>query len=247
MYASAYLHYFSYEKVSMLRLFSWMRLSSKLAIVFLGIALAGSFTPAVAAYRPAAMSADDVVAHIAERNQELDTYAAHVRVEFRLRSFPYLREHLDGTAYFKRPSKYEVVFKRVPSYAKGFSHLSADLADASSWGQRFHMSIVGTRDIDGRHDLVLRLVQRVRGQIDHQDVAVNPQLWEVDAMEYHYYNGGTISMQQHFENIGGFRLITSLDAQIQIPYVKALAHADYTDYHTNVASTQSMIVRPDER
>jgi len=187
-----------------------------------------------------------IVNRLQQRNRELDTYQAHVRVEFRLHSFPYFREHLDGTAYFKRPSRYEVIFRRVPTYAKGFDHLSADLADASSWMRRFTVTVIGTREFCGHRDIVLRLVQRVRGQIDHQDVAVNPTLWEVDGMEYHYYNGGTIAMQQHFESIGGFRLITAQDAQIQIPYVKAVAHAEYTDYHTNIALTESTMVNTND-
>ena len=60
-----------------------------------------------------------------------------------------------------------------------FDHLSADLADASSWERRFHVTVIGDREICGHRDVVLRLVQRVRGQIDHQDVAVNPKLWKL--------------------------------------------------------------------
>jgi hypothetical protein len=190
---------------------------------------------AAAAESVTQLSPEQIITRLEHCNSELMTYQSHVRMEFRLRSFPFIRDHLDGTASFQRPSRYQIDFKRVPSYAKGFSHLTADLADPGSWERRFVVTTVGSREVNGHQDIVLRLVQRVRGQIDHQDVAVNPSLWEVDAMEYYYYNGGMISMQQHFENIGRFRLITSQDAQIHIPYVKAVAHADYTDYRTNVA------------
>jgi hypothetical protein len=189
-----------------------------------------SFTP-----ESLSLSPQQIISRLSRCNHELQTYQSHVRMEFRLRSFPYIRDHIEGTASFQRPSRYQIDFKRVPAYAKGFSHLTADLADAASWERRFVVTVVGSREVNGHQDIVLRLVQRIRGQIDHQDVAVNPSLWEVDAMEYYYYNGGVISMQQHFENIGRFRLITSQDAQIHIPYVKAVAHADYTDYRTNVA------------
>jgi hypothetical protein len=185
--------------------------------------LANAFTP------------EFIVDRLRQSNRELETYQAHVRLEFRMRSFPYFREHLDGTASFQRPSSYRIDLQRVPAYAKGFSRLSAELADPGSWERKYVLSFVGFRAIDDREDIVMRLVQRIRGQIDHEDVVVNPIRWEVDAMEYHYYNGGTIAMRQHFESIGRFRLIASQDAQIRIPYVKALAHAEYTDYHTNIA------------
>lgn len=218
-----------------------LAVTAALAIVLYAVGSASSVlagqSSSSSALLPSILTPEYVVERLAEKNQQLDTYQAHVKIEFRLHSFPYVREHLDGTAYFKRPSAYQVVFKHVPHYARGFSHLSADLADASSWRQRFYMSYVGEREVGGHHDFVLRLVQRVRGQIDHQDVAVNRRLWEVDSIEYHYYNGGTIAMQQHFATIGGFRLITAQDAQIKIPFVKAVAHADYTEYHTNVALT----------
>ena len=45
----------------------------------------------------------------------------------------------------------------------------SDIGDPTSWARRFDLSIVGRREVAGHSDLVMRLVQKVRGMIDHQD------------------------------------------------------------------------------
>src|SRR6185312_15191088 len=85
---------------------------------------------------PAAISAQDgagavpsdpaalrVLAKLIERNPTLQSFEAGMRVDVKMTSFPFLRPILTGKTYYKRPANYEVVFDRVPSYAKGLEHL----------------------------------------------------------------------------------------------------------------------------
>ncbi len=176
----------------------------------------------------------EIVTHLTTLNPAMRTYQARLSVDFQLRTFPYIGEHLEGTTYFKRPGSYEVVFSKVPSYAKGFDKLYTDAGDPSSWERRFNMSVVGERSFNGHRDLVMRLVQRVRGMIDHEDVLVDPRTWHVDNMEWHYYNGGVISMSQEYELVDGFSVMKAQHATIRIPFVHASAEGRYNDYRTNV-------------
>jgi len=189
------------------------------------------------------LSPSQIVQHVIEANPSLRSYQARVHVDVRMTSFPFIAPHLDGATYFKRPNNYEVVFERVPSYAKGFDRLYSDIGDPSNWDRRFTMAVVGGRDVNGHHDVVLRLVQRVRGMIDHQDVAVDPANWRVDAMEWHYYNGGTIAMTQTFGSVGGFDVLTGQHVSIAIPHVRAVAEGRYFDYHTNVAIDDAVFTK----
>ena len=158
-------------------------------------------------------------------------------------SFPYIREHLDATTYYKRPSNYEVIFDRVPSYAHGFEKLYTDIGDPSNWEKRFVITASGEAAFAGHRDIALTLVQRVRGMIDHETVLVDPATWSIDQIRYDYYNGGSITMSQTFRQTGGYVLLASQRADIKIPHVRAVAYGTYGDYQTNVAVDPAVFVK----
>jgi len=192
--------------------------------------LAGARTEALPDFAPT-----DVLRNVVAQNARLDSYEATVNVNVHLRSFPYLADRLNGTAYFKQPDRFEVVFQSVPAVAKGFDHLYSDIDDPTDWARRFDLSFVGQKSVDGHPDVVLRLVQKVRGMIDHEDVAIDPATWHIDSMEWHYYNGGLIAMTQQYRDTDGYDVLAAQHATIRIPYVHAAADATYSDYKTNVA------------
>ncbi|MBV8749860.1 MAG: STAS domain-containing protein [Candidatus Eremiobacteraeota bacterium] len=231
-----------------------MAASFAVALAFVGLTVYAQADPApvpsatVAAAMPATtfdhpVEPSAILGRIQERNPNLSSYQGRLHVDLRLTSFPFIRQHLDGTTYYKRPSNYEVVFDRVPALAKGFDKMFTDVGDPSSWDKRFVMTYEGERDYQGRKDLELRLVQRVRGMIDHETVLVDPNNWVIDSIRYDYYNGGHITMTQTFRNVGGYFMLAEQQAEIAIPYARAVAHGSYTDYKTNVAIDDAVFTK----
>ncbi|GAC1533922.1 MAG: hypothetical protein NVS2B17_02260 [Candidatus Velthaea sp.] len=214
------------------------------AVAILAAAFALSSVP-VEAQTPDALLTDPaaIIARIIDRNPNLSSYQSRLHVDLRMTSFPFFRQHLEGSTYFKRPANYEVVFDRVPSYAKGFEKLYSDIGDPSNWEKRFVVTYVGEKTFENRKDMELRLIQRVRGMIEYESVYVDPGAWTIDKMEYRYYNGGTIAMTQHFSGVGGYHMLVSQDAQIDIPHVRAIAHGNYDDYKTNVAIDDAVFTK----
>ena len=89
----------------------WNRnLRSRLVAALVGVLVGVLVNRASAASEPAP---GDVVANIIAQNADMRSYCAHVGVDVRLRSFPYVSQKLAGTTYFKRPDNYEVVFDSV--------------------------------------------------------------------------------------------------------------------------------------
>jgi hypothetical protein len=215
-------------------------LRSAAAALLGGLLLAG--LPATAS-APAPNDPAAILAKVIERNPSLTSYQGRMHVNLRLTSFPFLSQHLDATTYYKRPSNYEVVFDRVPSYAKGFEKLFADIGDPAGWQKRFTMAYEGETAFRGRKDAKLRLVQKVRGMIDHETVLVDTAAGTIDEIRYDYYNGGHITMTQTFQTIGGYTMLAGQDAEIAIPHVRAVAHGDYADYKTNVAIDDAVFTK----
>jgi anti-anti-sigma factor len=208
------------------------------------LALVGGLATASAAQ--GTQSPEAIVRQVVDANPSLRSYQARVHVNVHMTSFPFLAPHLEGSTYFKRPNNYEVVFDRVPGYAKGFDKLYADIGDPTNWERRFTMTVAGEKVVDGHTDVVLRLVQRVRGMIDHQDVAIDTSTYHIDEMEWHYYNGGVITMTQSFEREGSWDVLASQHAVIRIPYVHAVADARYDTYHTNVAINDAVFTKAEK-
>jgi hypothetical protein len=213
------------------------------AVLALLATIAGARPVPVSADERAALDPAAIIARVIERNPELSTYQGRMHVDVRMISFPFIREHLDATTYYKRPSNYEVVFDRVPAYARGFEKLYTDIGDPSDWERRFVISPDGTASFAGHTDLALRLVQRVRGMIDHETVLVDPQTWSIDQIRYDYYNGGSITMSQSFHSVAGYQLLATQRADIAIPHVRAVAYGTYDDYQTNVAVDDAVFHR----
>ena len=211
-----------------------VRRRTRAAVAALTAAFSVAVVPAIAQdARPTDPSA--IVAKVVERNPDLASYQGRVHVDMRMTTFPFYRTNLNGTTYYKKPSNYEVVFDRVPAIARGFDKIFADVGDPAAWEKRFVMTYEGETDYNGRKDVRLKLVQRVRGMIDHETVLVDPHGWTIDQIRYDYYNGGHITLSQTFREISGHSLLAEQNAEIAIPFGKAWVHGTYDGYKMNVA------------
>ncbi len=200
---------------------------------------AAAQTPVPAASAPAeqpALDAAAVMQKMLERNAGLRTYRTRVGVKARMLNFPFLTQRLDGTSYFSAPDRYEVVFDRVPGYAKSFSRVFDDVGDPARWAKEQIVTLDAPQMFDGRPALVLRLIKRIHSaQIDHALAVIDPKSFALLQMQWYYTNGGTISMTQSYRNENGYEVLASQHAVIRIPYIHAVADATYGPYETNLA------------
>jgi hypothetical protein len=181
-----------------------------------------------------------ILARVIERNPNLSSYQGRLHVDIRLLSFPFIRQHIDATTYYKRPSNYEVVFDKLPSYARGFEKLYTDIGDPANWDKRFVITAIGDATFSNHRDVALHMVARVRGMIDHETVLIDPSTWSIDQIRYDYYDGGSITMSQAFRRVGSYLLLAAQRADIKIPHVRAVANGTYGDYQTNVAVSDAV-------
>lgn len=195
---------------------------------------------AVALGRAAPASAqgpsESILARIAARNPSLQSFQARVHVNVHMLNFPWLSPQLDGTSYFKRPNSYEVVFDRVPSYAHGIKKLFGDIDDVAAWEKDSNIAYAGTQTVDGRALYALRMTKKIYSDQVADTVAyVDPATFQVVRMDWHYRNGGSITMTQTYRRQGDYDVVATQHADIHIPHVRAVADATFGAYQTNVA------------
>jgi hypothetical protein len=199
----------------------------------LGFATLSTGSPGDAA--PLSLDARSIVQHMADRNPMLRSYRSRVHVDVRMLNFPWLSPKLDGTQYFKRPDFYEVVFDRMPSYARGFQRIFNDVGSPLAWEKDENIIVDGTALLDGRSTIVLRMTKKIHSDIlDHTLVYVDPSDYALLQMEWYYTNGGKITMSQHYRLQGDYSVLATQHATVNIPHVRAVADSSYGPYETNV-------------
>lgn len=196
-------------------------------------AILGANAPAPAA---APLDAGTIMSRIEARNPSLQSYQARVHVDVHMQSFPWLSPKLDGTAYFKRPDNYEVVFDRVPSYAHGINKLFGDIGDPAAWQRDSNVAFGGVQNVGGHPLLTLKITKKIHSdQLTDTVAYVDPATYQVVRMDFNYTNGGVITMTQNYRDQGQYNIIASQHADIHIPHVRAIADATFDAYQANVA------------
>lgn len=210
-----------------------------LALLSMSFSAAGAQAPAPASLPAGApASVKTIIAKMLERNPSLSSYQARVHVDLRMLNFPFLAPKLDGTSYYKRPNSYEVVFDRVPAYAKGFQKLFNDIADPVAWEADSNITYKGLVHVDGyeRPMMELYMTKKIYSdQIDNTIAYVDPANYELLQMEWNYRSGGKITMRQWYREQGAYSLVSQQHVEINIPHVRAVGDSLYASYQTNVA------------
>lgn len=193
---------------------------------------------------PATLDVHSILTRMELRNTALQTYQARVHVDTHMLTFPWLSPKLDGTAYYKNPDKFEVVFDRMPSYAKGFDKFFGDVDQPSAWEREWNVSYLGEQNVDGQRELALRMTKKIRSdQITDSVAYVDPASYQVVRMDWHYTNGGTITMTQTYKNQGPYNVLATRHVDVRIPHVHAVAIATYVEYQTNVAVSDAVFAK----
>jgi hypothetical protein len=209
-------------------------------IAAIAAALAAGLT--IAAANPAAADSKPNVASLlgalSARMDGVSAYQAHVSVNVQLHSFPFIAVALEGKTTYEKPGKYTVTFDSLPSLASSFQQVSGDIGDPAAWSDNYLVSIDPSTAQAGPGTIVLRLVQRHHGQIDHALAYVDVASSTVTRMDWYYYSGGTIEMDQHFAPVDGVLLADRQSAEIQMPGYKASVDARFDGYDIQVAMTR---------
>ena len=198
---------------------------SKTAVLLGALVLLGS-APAPA---PAPAEGGELIVALAGRNAGVKSYTFDLSVNVKMQTFPWLNFHLDGTGEYHRPNHYLVRFKRVPYFGKGFEQVSMAPLDPKNWPQQYTISATersGDATVVVMHDRVKSPLSEMRATVDPKN-GVSRLVWT-----YNY--GGRIQVDVTPQEISGIPFPANEEAQIIMPQVRAVAHADFRNYRVVV-------------
>lgn len=213
----------------------------RVALAFAASLLVAAGGVSVAQTQPA--DAHDVIERMIASNAGLASYSARVHVQTRT-NIPFYAPTLDGTAYYKRPGSFAVVFDRVPGYLKGFQQIFTDVGDPAQWEHDWNIRLAGTAPVDGRPMLQLVMTKKIYSdQIANALVYVDPDTYDVAEMDWHYTNGDSIVMKQYYTDEGGFRLVARQHVDAHRRMLRGTADSVYDAYQTNVALNDAVFAK----
>ena len=180
---------------------------------------------------------DDLLDRAAAVNPSLHSYTATLHAHVALRSFPFLSTDLTGTYYHKDPNKDKLdITSGLPGLAKQFSKLYPHFVSAGQWAQVF----VVTKSTDDGTSTTYKLVPKKRGNIDHIDAIINDKDATVTSMTWHYYNGGTASMNNSYSNVDGNEVVTAQTGSVDEPAYKGDIDTKLDNYKLNAQISDSV-------
>jgi hypothetical protein len=181
---------------------------------------------------PPSQSAESLLVRMAQVNPNLHAFSATLRAHVAMKSFPFLAADLVGTYYYKEPDKNKVVFTSgVPVVAAQFDKLYAHIENPSQWQKVY---IVTTVSDDG-NTTAFKLVPRTAGNIDHIDALADDASATVKSMRWNYTNGGYAEMTNHYANVGGYVVVQSQTAHVELPGYAADITSTIDNYKFNPA------------
>jgi hypothetical protein len=158
------------------------------------------------------------------RTAQVHSYTSKLHVDFALRSFPYLKFHLEGHIAYKRPNLYSVHFYRVPWFGKGFENMKMDPLEPQTWPEHYDVASL-THDGDRTHvemrDKITGNVKGIHAELDGDGLR---------RIQWLYHNGGRIDVHVNPTIVEGIPLPATEDADIKLPSYHVVAHATFTDY-----------------
>jgi hypothetical protein len=165
-----------------------------------------------------------VFATTGARTSAVRSYTFSLHVDFKLKTFPYLGVHLDGTGKYERPNLYSIHFRNVPWFGKGFENVKMDPLEPVTWPQTYDVLSIahsGERSIVEMKDRTDGHVKGVHAELDADGLR---------QVQWSYLNGGTIRVNVNPKHVDGYPVPETTDADIQVPGYHVLAHARFDDY-----------------
>ncbi|MDB5029087.1 MAG: hypothetical protein JWO66_2776 [Candidatus Eremiobacteraeota bacterium] len=154
----------------------------------------------------------------------VQSYTSKLHVDFALRTFPYLKFHLEGHIEYKRPNLYSVHFDHVPWFGKGFENMKMDPLQPQTWSEHYDIDSIirdGERTAVEMRDKVAGNIKGVHAELDADGLR---------RIEWKYVNGGRIDVRVNPVVVDGVSVPASEDADIKLPAYHVVAHARFSEY-----------------
>jgi hypothetical protein len=173
-------------------------------------------------------------------NPTLHSYTATAQLDATLHAIVPVHKVLNGTVYYLKPKR-KIEFQNVPGPLSKFKDL---VSSTPTYDEAVAKYTITPLTDDGTNSSYTLVPKQSGSRVKSLTVRVNDRSALVARAEWAYTNGGSLSFDQTYNNVGTFRLPEKSNIRARFPGYSVNGTITFSGYAPNAAVSPSVFESP---
>jgi hypothetical protein len=203
-------------------------------------AIVATLTSTIVPAASAQTASLDLLARATNPNPTLNSYTASAQLSARLHAVISVHKTFGGTVYYLRPNR-KIAFQNVPASLSKFKDL---VSSTPSYVQATEQYTITPLTDDGTLSKYTLFPKKSDSRVKSVDVAIDDNSALLQRAQWHYTNGGSLAVDQTYENVGIYRLPSKANVSARFPSYSVDGVLTFSNYQPNAAVSPSVFATP---
>jgi hypothetical protein len=208
--------------------------------ISIALAVALCFAVAVADARAAQSASMGLLRRAVDPNPTLDSYTASTQLSATLHVLIPVHKNFGGTVYYLRPKR-KIEFQNVSGELSRFKDLASQ---TPSYDQLMAQYAITPLADNGTISTYSAVPKKPGGRVKSITLAVTDATALIAHAQWAYSNGGTLSLDQAYTNVGQYRLPAKANIAARFPGYSVDGTLTFADYQPNATVSPSVFASP---
>jgi hypothetical protein len=173
-------------------------------------------------------------------NPGLNSYTGTAHLSATLHVLAPIHKEYDGKVYYLRPER-KIEFENVTGALSQFKDL---VSSVPSYDQAEAQYRITPQTDDGTHSSYLLVPKNTGSRVKSLTVFVNDQSALIDRAQWAYNNGGSLSFENNYEDVGTYHLPATANIQARFPQYSVDGTITFANYVPNAPVSASEFATP---
>jgi hypothetical protein len=188
----------------------------------------------------AVLASLDLLQRAANPNPGLNSYTGTAHLSATLHILAPIHKEYDGKVYYLRPNR-KIEFENVTGTLSQFKDL---VSSTPSYAEAEGQYRITPQTDDGVHSSYVLVPKNTGSRVKSLTVFVNDQSALVESAKWAYNNGGTLSFENSYEDVGAYHLPSAANVQARFPDYSVDGTITFANYVPNAPVSPAVFVSP---
>lgn len=182
----------------------------------------------------------DLLQRATNPNPGLNSYTGTAHLSATLHILAPIHKEYDGKVYYLRPNR-KIEFENVTGALSKFKEL---VSSTPSYDEASAQYRITPETDDGVHSSYLLVPKNTGSRVKSLTVVVNDQTALIDRAQWAYNNGGTLSFEDIYTDVGSYHLPNAANIQARFPQYSVDGTITFANYVPNAPVSASLFASP---
>jgi hypothetical protein len=178
----------------------------------------------------------DLLRRATNPNPGLNSYTGTAHLSATLHILAPIHKEYDGTVYYLRPKR-KIEFQNVSGSLSQFKDL---VSSTPSYDEAAAQYTITPQTDDGSHSSYLLVPKKTGSRVKSLTVRVNDQSAMIDSAQWAYTNGGTLSFDETYTDVGTYHLPSAANIAARFPQYSVDGTITFAAYVPNAPVSPSV-------